>query len=121
MTLFKVFQEILEERPHVSEISGKPLEYYLRNSNYFFSCFAHIIPKSAIGCPIIRDKQLKEQFLKLNKDNIMLVLPIEHVLLDQSSESQRKRYEEENYCSFDIFYTKKEKLMQELKNKLNAV
>jgi len=113
MSLIELFYEILTERPNHSEISGKPLQKYLTNSNFFFSCFAHIIPKSGPST-IAVPKEIKKNFLRENKDNIMLVTPEEHHLLDHGTQDAREKYEKENGCSFDIFYKKKDDLMEAL-------
>ena len=94
-----LFKEIWNARPHVSEISGRNLEVFAgRMSMLFPNMFAHILDKK--NYPNERN----------NPDNIMLVHPEEHTLIDQGTEKQRKEYEKKYNCSFDIFYKKKEKL-----------
>lgn len=61
----KVFEEIWEEREHVSEISGEPLGDEM--SPYFMS---HVCSKGAYNCDLI----------KLYKRNIILKTPKEHDL-----------------------------------------
>lgn len=55
-----IFKEIWEEREHVSQLSGRTIPYFS------IQCFAHILPKST------------HSELRLNKENILLVLPVEH-------------------------------------------
>lgn len=59
---------------------------------------------------VIKDKEFMRKWVRENKDNIMLVTPEEHRLLDQGTEEQRKKYEIENSCSFDRFFEKKDAL-----------
>ena len=112
--MIEFYMEIMYDRPNYSEISGKSLGRYLNNSTYFLNCFAHIIPKS--GPPSIPvPKEIKNSFLKFNKENVMLVTPMEHHLIDHGTELGRAKYEKEYSCSFNSFYEKKEKLLEELK------
>ena len=104
----------MQERPHISQISNKPLEYFLRNSEFYPSCFAHIVPKSGFPTIAIKDKELKRTMLRENKDNILLVTPYEHKLLDHGTKEARDKYEKENDCSFDIFYNKREALKKQI-------
>ena len=81
-----LFDHIWETRPHVSEISGKPL--VSKNHMMYHWQFAHILPKGAY--PKYR----------LNPENIMLMTWEEH----QSQESfeafqQRKQELKEKYYS----------------------
>jgi hypothetical protein len=59
-----VFIEIWNERPHFSQVSGKPITVFS------VWCFAHILSKGAYPS------------YRLDKRNIYLVLPEEHVLYD---------------------------------------
>lgn len=104
-----MFNEIWEERKrpdgtHVSEISGKPLDQYY-NTSFYPNLFMHILPKG------------KYPKVRLDKNNILLAHPIEHFLVDQGTEDQRQQYEQENNCSFDIFYKKQQTLKQEYDEK----
>ena len=98
----EIFNAIWEERTqpdgsHVSEISGHRLDGYY-NTMFYPNLFMHILPKG--GYPRTR----------LDKGVIMLGTPQEHFLIDQGTEAQRKAYEQENNCSFDIFYEKQQAL-----------
>ena len=52
--------------------------------------------------------------LRENKDNILLVTPYEHKLLDHGTKEARDKYENQNDCSFDIFYNKREALKKQI-------
>ena len=60
----KIFIEIWKERPHVSQLSGKPL-HPMGHLKWHWQ-FAHILGKNVAPS------------WKENKDNILLVLPDEH-------------------------------------------
>ena len=83
----EMFNYIWETRPHISEVSGKPL---LPKGDFKWHwCFAHILPKGAYPK------------WKFNSDNIMLMLPDEHekqntfqVFNDKYAEMKRKYYKE---------------------------
>jgi len=99
-----MFDEIWDERQqkdgsHLSEISKKPLDAY-HGTIMFPSLFLHILPKGT--WPDAR----------LDKDNILLGNPYEHALIDAGTAKQRQQYEQENNCSFQIFYDKQEQLKQ---------
>jgi hypothetical protein len=83
----QLFEHIWETRPHVSEISGKPL---LSGNHYQFMWqFAHILSKQAYP------------EYKLLEENIMLMLPDEHakqesfeIFQDRKQELKEKYYSE---------------------------
>jgi len=64
MTQKELFNKIWEERPHVSEVSGKPL--LPKGHSQWHWQFAHVLSKGAFPS------------YKFNPDNIMLMLPEEH-------------------------------------------
>lgn len=104
-----LFNQIWLERTqsdgsHRSEISGKRLDQYY-NTMFFPSLFMHVLPK-----------KLYSRY-RLEKRNVVLGTPQEHFLIDQGTEAQRKEYEQENNCSFDIFYEKQQTLKQEYNGK----
>ena len=78
-----MFQAIWEERPHLSEISGRPL-HPIGHWQWHWQ-FAHVLSKGTYGK------------YRLNPDNIMLMLPEEH-------ESQE---------SYEVFQERKIKLKRE--------
>ncbi len=97
-----MFDEVWEERQqedgsHLSEISDIHLDYW-HNTPLFVNMFAHIVDKGA------RDD------LRLEKENIMIMAPKEHYLIHYGTVKQRQQYEQENNCSFQIFYDKQEQL-----------
>lgn len=100
-----LFDEIWAERKHVSFVSGIKLEQY-NNPTFYVNMFAHVLSK----------KNYPE--FRLNKENIMLVTPEEHMLLDHGSKSQRERYAEDGrwICWEDWF-----SLKEELKEKYNKL
>ena len=119
--MIKLYQEILTERPHNSEASGIPLGFYLSSNAFFTSCFAHIIPKSGHYTMVIKSKEAKEKLLRYNKDNIMLVTPEEHSLIDHGTEEKRAKYELKHNCSFDVFFKKREELFESIKAKIDEI
>jgi hypothetical protein len=119
--MIKLYQEILTERPHVSEISGIQLGFYLDSHAFFTSCFAHIIPKSGHYTMIIKSKEAKDKLLRYNKDNIMLVTPEEHALIDHGTIEKRQKYELKHNCSFDVFFKKRDELFESIKAKIDEL
>lgn len=92
-----LFEHLWNIKPHVSEISGRDLD----KITLFFSMFAHVLPKK------------KYRLFRYNPENIMLIHPMEHVLIDQGSSSARKKYTLEfPSADFSIFYQKKEELLK---------
>lgn len=100
---FDLFCEIWDERDRVSFVSGKALHDF-RETKLFVSCFAHILSKGAF--PKFR----------LNRDNIVLLTPHEHHLLDFGSETMRTNYGIQNNCSWDSLYELKEQLKNDYYN-----
>lgn len=76
ITEIDVFNEILEERPHICFVTGKPI-YNPTPTN-----FLHILRKAKNGWP----------HFKLYKKNIVLGLDEVHDLLDKGTEAQRQKY-----------------------------
>ena len=79
----KLFKEIWGERPHISFLSNRELKYF--DIKYF----AHVIAKSKWGGG------------RLLKDNIILLHPEEHNLLDQGTVAQRATYAEKWGCDWN--------------------
>lgn len=105
---FEIFEEIWEERDHISYLSGFSLEKY-KYSKFFVNCFAHILAKG---------KNHYHKF-KLNKNNIVLLTPEEHYLFDFGTIEQRSKYEKElislNICKHtwdDLYNLKKDLILQ---------
>ena len=83
----ELFAYIWETRPHISEVSGKPLLY--PGSTKYHWQFAHILAKGHFPS------------YKLNPDNIMLMLPDEHerqeefeYFIERKEELTRQYYKE---------------------------
>lgn len=91
-----MFKEIWNERPHISFLTGENLDKY--ENGFFISCFAHVFSKKAYP------------ELRLDKENIILLTPKEHLLLDQGTDSQREQYSKETGCEWDIIYEYKDKI-----------
>lgn len=94
-----VFNQIWEQREHISELSERGLEEF-KNTDFYPNLFAHVLDKN------------KYSKFRLRKDNILLVHPEEHNLIDQGTEEQRRAYEKKWRMSFQKFYDKQ----RELKN-----
>lgn len=75
----ELFREIWNERERVSFLSGDELKY-VEGSEFWWNLFAHVLPKG------------KFPHFRLNKDNIVLLTPHEHHLLDHSTEARRQSY-----------------------------
>ena len=69
MTLFELYNEIWNERPHRCYLTNADL-HSLQGTEMWLSCFAHVVAKS------------KNKDLKFNKDNIILVHPDVHRQMD---------------------------------------
>lgn len=75
----ELFDWIWEDRPHVSEVSGRPL---LPKGHFKWHWqFAHVLNKGRFPS------------LKLDPNNIMLMLPMEHDLQDSFPEFQQRKQE----------------------------
>ena len=88
-----LFFEIWNEREHKSFLSGIPLDKF-EGSNLFFNLFAHVLSKALNKYP---------KFI-LNKENIILLTPEEHTLLDHGTKEQRDKYALEKNCDWDKIY-----------------
>lgn len=114
-----VFLEIWNESNKKSFISDKDLKQYV-NSEFIWSCFAHVIPKNGMSMLVFPNKKAKDELLRYNKRNIVLLTPHEHFLIDQGTEDGRRQYEQENNCSFDKFYKLKEELIEQTKKSIES-
>ena len=95
-----MFLDIWDKREHISELSGRKLdEFYGRPQ--WHSIFAHILNKG------------QYPKFRLNQENIIMLHPSEHFLLDQGTQEQREKYAAEWLCDWSIVYDKKEQLKQE--------
>jgi hypothetical protein len=75
----EMFKWIWENRPHVSQISGKLL--LPENHPMWHWQFAHVLPKGAYPS------------YKLNSENIMLMLPSEHEKQESFEKFKEKKQE----------------------------
>ena len=98
----QLFYEIWDEREHVSFLTGRTINEK-PGSLRFVNCFGHILNKK--NYPKFR----------LKKENIVLLDPEEHYLLDFGSEVQRQEYEFRNDCDFGRIEELKEELLNEYK------
>lgn len=71
----EMFRWIWLNRPHVSYISGQPIQDDVR-------CFAHVLSKAINRYPHFR----------LNPDNVVLLTPFEHGLWDAGTKCDREEY-----------------------------
>ncbi len=117
-TEVSVFMDIYAKRPKKSFLSGEDITKY-EDSAWFLSCFAHVIPKNGLSNLVFPNKKLKDELLRHNEENIVLLTPVEHHLIDNGTEEQRQKHEKEHGISFKPFYDKKEKLIEQLKQKIN--
>lgn len=76
----ELFKWIMDNRPHVSEISGNPIPHLI-DGNQQSWCFMHVLGKKAFPK------------FKLYYKNIVLALPEEHTLYDERTGEARKRPE----------------------------
>lgn len=73
----ELFEKIWEERPHISEVSGKPL--YPKGHFLWHWQFAHVLSKGAYPR------------YKLREENILLMLPEEHEKQETFEKFQEKK------------------------------
>ena len=79
----ELFNQIWEEREHISEISGRPL--FNKGHMQFFWQFSHTLPKGLYPR------------LKLEKRNIVLMLPGEHEFYGKFTEKDKEKPMYKNY------------------------
>lgn len=104
----EMFQYIWENTPHVSYISGAPLDGYY-GTHLFLNLFAHVLSKALNKFPDYA----------LNPGNIKLLTPDEHYALDHGSSDTRARMPE---CDWDKLFALKDELKQQyLNDKKNGI
>lgn len=91
-SLFELFEQIWEERPHVSYLSGKPL------GKFSVSYFAHVLSRKRFPCFAYR------------ADNIVLLTVEEHMMFDQGTIEQRELYAKKNSLSWDKLFALRDEL-----------
>lgn len=99
-SMVDLFWEIWNERPRVSFISGKKLDKY-EDTDLWYSLFAHVLAKGKAKFPDA----------KFDKENIVLLTPREHLLLDQGTEEERIKYALETNCDWGRIKRKKIELL----------
>jgi hypothetical protein len=102
----KIFDEIWEEREHVSFLSDRPLvdpfgNVIHKSSSFYPNCFAHVLNKG------------KYPHFRLKKENIVLLTPAEHFMLDQGTIQHRDNYAEATGCDWGKIFELKERLIQQ--------
>jgi hypothetical protein len=77
----EMFHKIWDERSHICQFTGENLEQFLyRSDGMWFSCFAHILPKGRFP------------LFKLNSENVRLVYPGFHTIVDQGTKADRLKH-----------------------------
>lgn len=92
----ELFDQIWKQREHKSWLTGKSLDKF-EGTDFYPNLFAHLLSK------------LNYKKWKLKPDNIILLTPEEHRLLDQGTEEQRQEYkykvEKQGYkCDWEKLY-----------------
>ena len=77
----EMFRWIWKNRSHQSFLSGRDLNY-IEGESLWYNQFVHVLPKGINAFPLF----------KLNPNNIILLTPYEHTLLDHGTQQQRKDY-----------------------------
>lgn len=93
-----LFNEIWNEMPspRICPITRLNLDAY-KGTDYWYSCFAHVLPKG------------KYPEGKLSKENILVIHPKAHRLIDQGTQKERNKYP---MWEWDVFYNKREELKE---------
>lgn len=94
-SLFQLFEQLWEERPHMSYLSGIPL------GRFSVSYFAHVLSRKQFPC------------FSYNPKNIVLLTIEEHRLLDQGTIEQRDQYAKKNSLSWDKLFSLRDELIKE--------
>lgn len=94
-----IFDQIWKEREHKSFLSGELLDKW-NNPTFYANLFAHVLPKGQF------------QAARLDKENIILLTPEEHMLLDHGTREQRKKYAEENLVDWSRIFVLRDQLKQ---------
>jgi len=102
-----MFYKIWDERSHVCQFTGENLEW-LFGSNLWFSCFAHLLPKG------------KFPLFKLNAENVRIVLPEFHTIVDQGIDKDRLKHPEWDFKAWDelVYQMKSEYIKFQKQNQL---
>jgi len=87
---YGLFKYIWDNNDHISFLSGLPINIS-EGCDLWFSIFSHVLSKAQNRYPLY----------KLYEKNVIMILPIEHNLLDQGTIAQRTRYAEKTGCSWN--------------------
>ena len=102
----EIFNKIWDERSHVCEFTGEGLDQFI-DTPFYFSCFAHILPKGRFP------------LFKLNPENIRLVYPKFHTIVDQGTKADREKHPEWDFKYWDeLIYQMKSEYMKFQKDNL---
>ena len=103
-----MFYKIWDERSHVCQFTGENLESFIyRSDGLWFSCFAHLLPKG------------KFPLFKLNPENIRIVYPEFHTIVDQGTKDDRLKHPEWDFKAWDdLVYQMKNEYVKFMKDNL---
>jgi hypothetical protein len=95
-----MFRAIWEGRPHKCFVTGWDIDSF-SSSDRFINCFAHILNKNYY------------KKAKFDPENIVLVHPDVHYLIDHGTKAQRTAFEEASSVSFGEFYSLQSKMKEQ--------
>ena len=84
----EMFHQIWGERPHKCIFTGEDLNQFYY-TDFWYNCFAHILPKG------------KFPLFKLNPENVRLVYPEFHSIVDQGTKADRLKHPEWDWTYWD--------------------
>jgi hypothetical protein len=96
----ELYHKIWEIREHKSFLTGLPL--VKEGSNFWHNQFAHVLAKGKAKYPNF----------KLYSENIILLTPQEHNLLDFCDKDDRTKYALRYGCDWERVYTHRDKLIE---------
>lgn len=99
-----LYFKIWQSRTQRSYLSNQRLNFAER-SEFWYNCFAHLLSKS----------QSKYPKFKLYSQNIVLLTPEEHHLLDHGTEKQRQDYAKKYGCDWKKIYDLRDRLKEQYK------
>lgn len=99
LTLTAWYKSLWQNRPHVSFISGLPID------RFSVSTFAHVLPKG------------RYKSLKWAESNVVFLTTYEHFLFDHGTEHLREKYvsdmaQKKAYPDWNKLYTLKDQLIK---------
>jgi hypothetical protein len=103
-----MYDYIWDSRRHVCEFTSKNLDQF-KGTDLWFSCFAHILPKG------------KFPLFRLNEENVRLVYPMFHTIIDQGIKADREKHPDWDFRYWnELFQSMKESYMKFKKDNLLA-